>query len=301
MSTETDEVLRQAKPSRALALLRMSVPKTLTRRRGHQLAFVTKLAMAVLAIIVLAAVFAPWLTPYDPAVGELADRLEPIGTPGHILGTDEQGRDMLTRLMYGGRISLLSALVPVALATAVALVLGLVAGSSRGILSAVIMRVLDVFFAFPAIMLAIGVTAALGPGLQNSFVALAIVFVPPLARVVEAATRRVSAMEYIQAAQLTGASRAKILVLQVLPNVLPSVFTYAASLMAVSMLLMAGLSFVGLGVSPPTAEWGYMLGSMRDQLYTYPVNAITPGFLIFLTAVALNTVSDGLRDASEER
>ena len=282
-----------------VGMLRITAPRSLTLSSGPGLRVTTWVGIAVLAIIVFSAIFAPLLTPYDPAVGDIAKRLLPLGTPGHLLGTDEQGRDMLTRLMYGGRISLLSAIVPVAAATVVALVLGLVAGSRPGILSAVIMRVLDVLFAFPAIMLAIGVTAALGPGLQNSFGALALVFVPPLTRVAESATRRVTGMEYIQAARLTGAHRARILVLQILPNVLPSVLTYATSLMGVSMLLMAGLSFVGLGVQPPTAEWGYMLGSLRDQLYTSPVNAILPGLMIFIAAVALNTVSDGVRGDKE--
>ncbi|MCW2713090.1 MAG: binding--dependent transport system inner rane component family protein [Frankiales bacterium] len=278
------------------------VPRVLARARSRRRSRVdlpTRLAFGFLVLVLLSAVFAPLLTPYDPLVGDISQRLLSPGSPGHLLGTDEQGRDIATRLMFGARLSLLAAVLPVAVASVLALACGLIAGSRPGLLGTVLMRVLDVFFAFPAIMLAIGVAAALGPGLHNAFGALVLVFTPPLARVVEAATRHVAGMEYVQAAQLTGATRARILVRQVLPNVLPPVLTYAASLMGVSLLLMAGLSFVGLGVRPPTPEWGFMLGSMRDMIYTSPVNAILPGIAIFLTAVALNVVSDGLRDAAD--
>lgn len=282
-----------------LDALRVRVPARLARLGGGRFSPVTIAATAVLGAIVLAAVLAPLLTPYDPAVGVVQDRLKPPGTPGHLLGTDELGRDMATRLMFGARVSLLAAVVPIGIATGLALVLGLVAGYRGGLVGQVIMRVLDVLFAFPAIMLAIGITAALGPGVQNAFGALVLVFTPPVARVVEAGTRRVAAMEFIDAARLTGRPPGRVLFSQVLPNVLPSVLTYAVSLMGVSMLLMAGLSFVGLGVSPPTAEWGFMLGSLRNQLYTAPVNAIIPGLAIFVTAVSLNTISDGLRDRED--
>ena len=271
-----------------------------TRRYRRRLPVASQVALAVLCAIVAAAVFAPLLSPYDPAIGDIASRLRPIGTPGHPLGTDEQGRDLLTRLMYGGRVSLLAAVVPVGITVIVSLLLGLLAGATQGVLNTMIMRTLDVFFAFPAVMLAIGITAVLGPGLQNAFAAMVIVFTPPLTRVVESATRRVVGFEYIHAARLTGASRSSLLLRQVLPNVLPVTVTYAASLTGVAMLLMAGLSFVGLGIQPPTPEWGYMLGSMRDHLYTSPVNAITPGVMIFITAVALNIFSDGLRDAGDQ-
>lgn len=278
---------------------------SLRRRTGRvrvpSLDLPTTAAIAFLALITVAAVLAPLLTPHDPVVGDVSQRLLPPGSPGHVLGTDEQGRDIATRLLYGGRLSLLAAVVPVGVACALALVCGLVAGARPSLFGNALMRLLDVFFAFPAIMLAIGVAATLGPGLHNAFGALVLVFTPPLARVAEAATRQVAGMEYIHAAQLTGAPRARILLRQVLPNALPPVLTYATSLMGVSLLLMAGLSFVGLGVRPPTPEWGFMLGSMRDMIYTSPVNAIIPGVAIFLTAVALNVMSDGLRDAGDRR
>jgi len=271
------------------------------RGAGGSLDLATKVAIGYLVLVTLAAALAPLLTPHDPVAGQIADRLLPPGSDGHLLGTDEQGRDIATRLLYGARLSLLAAVLPVAVATALALVCGLVAGARPSRAGNVLMRVLDVFFAFPAIMLAIGVAATLGPGLHNAFGALVLVFTPPLARVAEAATRQVAGMEYIQAARLTGAPPARILFRQVLPNALPPVLTYATSLMGVSLLLMAGLSFVGLGVRPPTPEWGFMLGSMRDMIYTSPVNAIIPGVAIFLTAVALNVMSDGLRDAGDRR
>ncbi len=293
--------LGSSKPGNLLSAVRPALPRRLTRRRGNRLSVVTQIAIGILALILLVSIFAPLLSPYDPIVGDIAQRLKPWGWEGHLLGTDEQGRDILTRLMYGGRLSLLAAVVPVAIAFVVSLVLGLIAGSRSGIVSGIIMRVLDVFFAFPAVMFAIAVTAVLGPGLVNAFGALAIAFTPAMTRVVSSATRGVIGFEYIQAARLTGAGRTKILFRQILPNVLPTVFTYAASITGVSLLVMAGLSFIGLGVQPPTPEWGFMLGSMKDQLFTAPIDAITPGLMIFVTVVALNTASDGLRDAGDQR
>ncbi|MGE0228182.1 MAG: ABC transporter permease [Dehalococcoidia bacterium] len=254
-------------------------------------------ALGVLAVIAVAAVAAPLLTPHDPLSGRATERLLPIGAAGHLLGTDEQGRDMLTRLLYAGRLSLVTGTMPVLVATVLGTAIGATAGYLRGPLGAVLMRSMDMLYAFPAVMLAIAVAASLGPGVNNSILAISIVFIPPIARVAEAATRRVVLLEYIEAARLSGASTARIIVSQVLANIFNPIFVYASGLVGLSIVIASGLSFLGLGAAPPTPEWGYMLNSLRGAIYTQPWVAILPGLLIFATSMACNVVSDALRDA----
>ena len=258
-------------------------------------------ATVVLAAIALAAIAAPWLAPSSATDGNVALRLAPLGTPGHLLGTDEQGRDMVTRLLHGARLTLLAGLIPVLGAGLVGAALGIVAGQFRGIVGGIIMRTMDVFYAFPAILLAIGLAAALGPGLRNAIIALTVVFIPPVTRVAETATRRVAVQEFIEAARASGASPYQIIRYHVAGNVAGPVFVYASTLFGVSIVFAAGLSFLGLGVSPPTAEWGLMLAALKDAIYTNPAVAILPGAAIFVISVAFNLVADGLRDALDVR
>ncbi|MEZ4552801.1 MAG: ABC transporter permease [Dehalococcoidia bacterium] len=254
-------------------------------------------ALGVLAVIAVTAVAAPLLTPHDPLAGRATERLLPIGAAGHLLGTDEQGRDMLTRLLYAGRLSLVTGTMPVLIATILGTAIGATAGYLRGPLGAVLMRSMDMLYAFPAVMLAIAVAASLGPGVNNSILAISIVFIPPIARVAEAATRRVVLLEYIEAARLSGASTARIIVSQVLANIFNPIFVYASGLVGLSIVIASGLSFLGLGAAPPTPEWGYMLNSLRGAIYTQPWVAVLPGLFIFATSMACNVVSDALRDA----
>jgi peptide/nickel transport system permease protein len=255
----------------------------------------------VLLLIICAAVFAPWLAPADPFKASMLKRLLPIGSSGHWLGTDELGRDMVTRLMYGGRLSLLMGVVPVFAAFFIGTSIGLFAGYVGGRVNMVIMRVLDVFYAFPSVLLAVAISGALGPGMSNSLIALTLVFVPQVVRVAESVTTQVRKLDYIEAARMSGASSFSIIRVHVLGNVLGPVFVYATGLLSVSMILASGLSFLGLGVKPPEPEWGLMLNTLRSAIYNNPWIAALPGAFIFMTSIAFNLLADGVRSAMDIR
>lgn len=260
------------------------------------------LASAVLLLLILgAAVFAPWLAPLDPYKASMIKRLLPIGSPGHLLGTDELGRDMLSRLMHGGRLSLLMGVVPVLAAFSIGTSIGVLAGYVGGRLNMIIMRVLDIFYAFPSVLLAVAISGALGPGMSNSLIALTLVFVPQVVRIAESVTTQVRKLDYIEAARMSGASAFSIIRVHVLGNVLGPVFVYSTGLLSVSMILGSGLSFLGLGVKPPEPEWGLMLNTLRSAIYSSPVIAAIPGALIFATSIAFNLLADGLRSAMDIR
>jgi peptide/nickel transport system permease protein len=235
----------------------------------------------------------------DPYKTSLLQRLQPIGTPGHILGTDELGRDMLSRLIYGGRVSLLMGLLPIAIATLIGSFVGIVAGFLGGKTNMVIMRIVDVFFAFPSVLLAVGLAGALGAGPVNVLISLALVFTPPITRVAESATTQIRNQDFVEAARATGASAPSIILGHVLTNVSSLILTYASSLIGVSIVLSSGLSFLGLGIAPPTADWGLMLNTLRQSIFIAPVNAITPGIMILIASVCFNLLSDGLRTAMD--
>ncbi|MGW5366298.1 ABC transporter permease [Actinopolymorpha pittospori] len=258
-------------------------------------------ALVVLLLLIGSAVLAPLLTSYDPLIGRPVERLQGPFSPGHLLGTDEQGRDMLARLLYGGRLSLAAGFIPPVAATIIGTLIGTWAGFVGGATGAVLMRIMDMLYAFPAILLAIAVGASLGPGLLNSIVAVTIVFVPPVARVAESATREVVTQEYMEAARLTGARRFTLVRTQLLPNVLNNIIVYASGLVGVAMIVAASLSFLGLGSQPPAPEWGSMLNSLRGAIYAAPAVVALPGLFIFLTSVAFNTASDALREAMDSR
>lgn len=258
------------------------------------------IAMAVLAMlvaIVMGSAGAPLLSGYNPLRGSVTERLLPVGTPGHILGTDEQGRDMLTRLLYGGRISLLTGAIPILVATVVGMAIGAVAAFVGRTVGVVLMRIIEMTYAFPAVILAIAVASSLGPGVKNLIIALSVVFIPPIARVAESATRQVVVQEYIEAARLSGASSLEIIVYHILPNIFSPIFVYTSGLVGLSIILASGLSFLGLGTAPPTPEWGAMLNNLRGSVYIQPVVVGLPGLFIFVTSVAFNLLSDSLRDA----
>jgi len=257
----------------------------------------TVIAMIALLLIVLMAVFAPWITTGEPYQGSALARLKPIGTPGHWLGTDEIGRDMWTRLAYGGRLSLIAGIAPVVLALIIGGGLGLYAGYAGGRANTVIMRVMDVFYAFPSVLLAVAVGAMAGSGLLNTVATLTIVFVPPFVRVTESVSTRIRHMDFIEAARATGIPTWRIILHHMLGNVAGPIVVYATSYASISLILSAGLSFLGLGVPPPAAEWGQMLNSLRQSIYIQPWLSALPGFMIFVTSMSLNVISDGLRNA----
>jgi peptide/nickel transport system permease protein len=256
---------------------------------------------AIVLLIVLAAIFAPLIAPFDPYKESVAGRLKPLGWRGHLLGTDELGRDMLSRLIHGGRVSLLMGVVPVLIASIVGGLLGVVGGFAGGRINTAIMRTMDVFYAFPSVLLAVAVAGAMGGGITNGMLALTLVFIPPMCRVAETATTQIRMLDYIEAALATGAGTVTVIRYHVLGNVLGPVFVYASSLVSVSILLASGLSFLGLGVRPPTADWGLMLNTLRQSIYVVPIVCALPGAVIFVTSVSFNLVSDGLRAAMDVR
>jgi peptide/nickel transport system permease protein len=227
--------------------------------------------------------------------------LKDIGTPGFPLGTDELGRDMLSRLIYGGRLSLLMGITPVINALVIGSLLGIVAGFVGGKINMVIMRTVDVFYAFPSVLLAIAISGALGAGLVNSIVSLTIVFVPPITRVAESVTTSVRNLDFVEAARASGAGNWTIIRVHVLGNVLGPVFVFATGLISVSIILASGLSFLGLGVRPPEPEWGLMLNTLRQSIYVNPWVCALPGLMIFITSICFNMMSDGLRAAMDVR
>lgn len=261
----------------------------------------TLICGAVLCLMLMIILLAPWIAPYDPSLGRIGQRLKPVGFAGHPLGTDELGRDMLTRLMYGGRYAWLIGITPVVLAFIVGGIIGIVAGYAGGKVNMAIMRVTDIFYAFPSVLLAVAVSGAIGAGIVNVILSLTLVFIPPMIRVAESVTTGVRNLEYTEAARATGAGPASIVSVHILPNVLGPIFVYATGLVGVSMIVASGLSFLGLGVKPPEPEWGLMLSSLRTAIYSQPLISTLPGICIFVTSMCFNFVSDGLRTAMDVR
>ena len=259
------------------------------------------IGLLIIAITGGAALAAPLISPYDPLTSEGVKRLAPIGTPGHLLGTDEQGRDILSRLIWGGRASLLVGILPTVAAGIVALGLGLLAGYLGGAVDHVIMRALDVFFAFPLVLLAIAIVGVIGPGMGNQMFALAVVLVPYSTRVVRTAALSVKPLEFVEAARALGAGNGRLIGRHLLPNVLPPLLVYTSTLVGMMIVASAGLSFLGLGVQPPTPDWGVMVGNGRLVLYRAAHVATIPGIVIVVAALAFNFVGDGLREALDPR
>ncbi|MBY4897570.1 ABC transporter permease [Cupriavidus sp. AU9028] len=270
-----------------------TVGRRLLRNRLAMLA-----ALVLLALIGMA-VFAPLLMPADPYASSILKRLKPLGTEGFALGTDELGRDMLSRLILGARLSLFMGIAPVLIAFVIGSALGILAGYAGGFVNTAIMRVVDVFYAFPSVLLAIALSGTLGAGVGNALLSLTIVFVPQIVRVAESVTTQVRNREFVDAARASGASALTIVRVHVLNNVLGPIFVYATSLISVSMILASGLSFLGLGVKPPEPEWGLMLNTLRTAIYSQPVVAALPGAMIFLTSISFNLLADGIRSAME--
>jgi peptide/nickel transport system permease protein len=263
--------------------------------------YVTLAFPLVIVLIVALAVFAPWIAPKDPYKTSMAFRLKPVGFRDFLLGTDELGRDILSRLIHGGRMSLLMGVVPVVFATLIGGFLGVLAGFIGGKLNMAIMRTMDVFYAFPSILLAVAISGAMGGGMMNGMVALTLVFIPPLCRIAETATTQVRGLDFVEAARASGGSTRSIIATHILGNVLGPIFIYASGLVSVSILIASGLSFLGLGVEPPHPDWGLMLSTLRQSIYVNPIVCALPGVMIFVTSLAFNMVSDGLRQAMDVR
>jgi len=257
----------------------------------------TMIFLGLTLCIVASAILAPWIAPSDPSEGNALRRLAQFGTPGHSLGTDELGRDMLSRILYGGRTSLLLGISPVFFALLIGGSLGVLAGFVGGWTNMITMRVMDVFYAFPSVLLAIGLSGALGAGPRNLLVAVTVVLIPQIARVAESVTTQLRSYGYIEAARASGASTLMIIRHHVLRNVLGPILVFATSLVSVSLIISAGLNFLGFGVQPPTPDWGLMLNTLRQSIWINPAVAVLPGAMIFLTSFCFSQLSDGLRGA----
>lgn len=258
-------------------------------------------AAASLALVVLIAVAAPLLPLDDPNAQQLSARLLPPWSDGHGLGTDQFGRDILARLVWGTRLSLMVALVATAVAATVGTLVGVVAGYAAGLIDAVLMRAIDVLLGFPYLVLALAVVAILGPGLLNALIAIAIVNIPFFARTVRGATVAHAGRDYVAAARISGLGRGRILFGEILPNVLPAVVTAVAATSGWMILETAGLSFLGLGTQPPDADLGSMLAEGRQVVLAAPHVAIIPGIVVVGLVLCVNLVADALGDALDPR
>lgn len=258
------------------------------------------LGFVIIAIIAFAAIAAPFLAPYDPTAQTLSLR-RTAPSAAHLLGMDELGRDILSRLMYGGAQTLVSGVFAVLVGVVVGVPVGLIAGYSGGLVEATAMRFVDAMLAFPAFLLAIVIVAVLGPTLENATIAIGIATIPGFARLVRGSVLSVRQNEYVLSAVSTGAATPRILWRHILPNVLAPIIVFSTVALANAILSVAGLSFLGLGAQPPTPEWGLMLRSGREYIQEAPHITIAPGVSIMLLVLAFNLVGDGLRDALDPR
>jgi peptide/nickel transport system permease protein len=254
----------------------------------------------IVLLFVAVALLAPFIVPYPPNEGDLAKRLSPPSRE-HLLGTDPLGRDLLSRVIYGARISLQIQVVSVAIALVVGTMLGLLGGYYGGAIDHVIMRLMDILLAFPGIFLAISIIAVLGPGLVNLMLAAGTYSVPQFARIVRGSVLSLKEKEFIEAARAVGESDGSILFRYILPNSMAPIIIQTTLRMATVLLTASGLSFLGLGVQPPTAEWGAMLSNARAYLITAPHVATVPGLAIMLVVMGFNLFGDGLRDSLDPR
>ena len=271
---------------------------TIRHIRRHALGIVG-IVLASLAVIVAAA--APWLAPHDPIKSDFAAGLQPPGTPGHPLGTDQLGRDLLSRVLYGARIALFIGFCTVLLTALVGGLLGLLAGFVGGWPGTVVMRIADVQLSFPFILLALTINAIVGLGLRNIIISLSVAGWVVYARVVRGEVLSVKQRDFVQAAAALGMGRARMLFGHVLPNVAPSIIVVASLQFSQFIVAEAAISFLGFGVQPPTPAWGSMLSASRDFLYVAWWLAAFPGAALALTALGINLVGDWLRDVLDPK
>ncbi|MGI6148577.1 MAG: ABC transporter permease [Limnochordia bacterium] len=254
----------------------------------------------ILLIIVFLAIFAPYVTPYDPIKQDIRNRLQGPSRE-HILGTDQFGRDTYTRIVYGARLSLRVGFSSILIAMIGGCLLGLVAGYYGGLLDNIIMRFVDILMALPGFLLALAIVAALGPGMENVIIAIGISYIPSFARLMRSSVLSIRELDYVSASQAIGSSDARTIFRHILPNSLNPIIVMATLSLAGAILSAAGLSFLGMGTQPPTPEWGSMISSARPYLRVSHWAVTVPGLAIFTTVLCLNLVGDGLRDALDPR
>lgn len=264
------------------------------------------IGLAIIVVLVLVGAFAEILAPYSPITTNPQAFLKPPawqagGTAAHWLGTDAIGRDMLSRLIYGARLSLLIGIAVVALSVTVGTILGLIAGFFRGIVEIAIMRLMDILLTLPTLLLAIIIVAILGPGIVNALIAVAIVLLPHYVRIVRATVIAETAKDYVTAAKLTGAGNLRLIVKEILPNCAAPLIVQATLGISTAILDAAALGFIGLGAQPPTPEWGTMLADAREFVLRAWWVVTFPGIMILITVLAFNLLGDGLRDALDPK
>ena len=252
--------------------------------------------LGILVALVTIAALAPWLAPHDPFVQDLGNRLKPPGTEGHLLGTDSLGRDILSRLIHGSRITLYIVALVAMIAPIAGLLIGTVAGYVGGWVDALLMRLTDIFLAFPRLVLALAFVAALGAGIENAVLAIALTAWPPYARIARAETLSIRRADYIAAVRLQGAGAVRIITRHIWPLCVASLIVRVTLDMAGIILAAAGLGFLGLGARPPSPEWGAMIAEGRRFILDHWWVATMPGIAIFVVSLAFNLLGDGLRD-----
>lgn len=286
-----DDVRPEPEPTPGVHVMRRRVTSSKPLMTGGTL----------VAVVVLTAVFAPLLAPQDPYAQNLVQRLVGPGTPGHLLGTDQFGRDLLSRLIYGARVSLQAGVVAVAIGASIGLVLGLSAGYLGGWVDMAIGRVFDIILSFPTILLALAIIAVLGPSLVNTIIAIGVTTAPNYGRVMRGAVIAVRTREFIQASEAFGASNTYVLTRHALPNVLPPLIVTTSLGIATAILVEATLSFLGLGVPPPTATWGSVINDGKQYLDIAPWISTLAGVAIVIAVLGFSLLGDGLRDVFDPR
>lgn len=290
--------LREPNPtSRWQARLGQGYMSWLRLRRNH----LAMVGLLITVVLVLMSIFAPWIAPHDPIAQNLGERFIPPGSPGHWLGTDDFGRDIWSRILFGSRITLYIVLLVILTAPVAGLIIGTVAGYFGGWTDRVLMRITDIFLAFPKLILALALVAVLGPGMVNAVLAIALTSWPPYARVARAETLTVRNSDYIAAVRLQGAGAGRVIWGHIMPMCLPSVIIRVTLDMAGVILTAAGLGFLGLGVQPPLPEWGLMISAGRKFLFEQWWVATMPGLAIFIVSLGFNLLGDGLRDVLDPR
>jgi peptide/nickel transport system permease protein len=296
MKQELLEV-RQTSPARTVSPRMKKWSSFYKKLRKNRIAMVG--GIIVLFYIVIA-ILAPMIAPFDPLQIDLSKKLLPPSAD-HWMGTDDKGRDIMSRLIYGARISLVVGFVSVSIGAAVGILLGLVSGYYGRWIDTVIMRVIDVLLAFPGILLALAIISALGPSLVNVMIAVGVFSIPTFARIVRGSTLAAKKLEYVDAVRSLGASDFTIIFKHILPNIMSPIIVQGTLRIATAILTAAGLSFLGLGAQPPTPEWGAMLSNGRDFLFSAPHIAMFPGIAISTLVLGFNLFGDGLRDALDPR
>jgi peptide/nickel transport system permease protein len=265
--------------------------KAFTRER------LAAISLVVILLVMFAAILAPFISPYDYAQNAPQKRLLPPLSPGHLLGTDTEGRDVLSRIIWGSRVSLTSSVIPVAITIFVSILVGLMAGYYGGLLEVIIMRVLDVFFAFPMVLLGVAVAAMLGPGIINVMISMTVVLTPYVARVVFTAAAQITNRDFVKAARMGGSSDLRIMFGEILPNIIAPIAVYGTTVLGSMLVFAAGFSFLGLGIQPPVPDWGTMVADGRPVIMLSPHVSAIPGLAILIVALAFNFFGDGLRNA----